>query len=91
MQSTNSSVPTGSGLLQASQFAAMQKFWTLVVENPQETNNVKVQNVLVLPENFGGGLRSQSDGKWGIWQANGTSRQVWSTLQSTLHKYGSKL
>jgi hypothetical protein len=91
VQISNISVPTGNGLLQAPQFAAIQKFWTHVVENPRETNNVKAQDALVLPENFGGGLRSQSDGTWGIWQANSTSLQVWSTLQSTLDKYGSKL
>jgi ABC-type glycerol-3-phosphate transport system substrate-binding protein len=89
--SFNSSVPTGNCLLQASQFAAIQKFWKQVVENPRETNNVTTQDALVLPANFGGGMRTTVDGMWGIWHSNSTTQQVWNALQMALNKYGSKL
>jgi len=77
--------------LQKEQFAAIQKFWKDVVENPRETNNVTAVEAFVLPTDFGGGLRSQNDNIWGLWPGNSTSQQVWSKLQTALGKYGSKL
>jgi hypothetical protein len=80
-----------SGLLQDPQFAAIQKFWTDIVQNPKETNNVKAQDALVLPQDYGWGMRSQNDTIWGLWQPDNSSQQVWSALQASLGKYGSKL
>jgi len=81
----------GVGLLQKEQFAAIQKFWKDVVENPRETNNVTAVDAFVLPTAFGGGLRNQNDNIWGLWPGNSTSQQVWSNLQTAIGKYGSKL
>jgi hypothetical protein len=81
----------GGSLLQDSQFAAIQKFWMDVVQNPNDTNNVKSQDALVLPTNYGWGMRSSSDNIWGIWPADNNSHQVWVSLQASLSKYGSKL
>ena len=89
--STNSTIVAGNGLLQPPQFAVIKKFWTQVVNNPNETNNVKAQEALVLPANFGGALRNQGDGTWGLWQPDNATKQVWNTLQTALSKYGSKL
>ena len=81
----------GTGLLQDEHFAALQKFWTDVVQNPKDTNNVKAQDALVLPQNYGWGMRNPNDNIWGIWQVDNNSQQVWTTLQACLEKYGSKL
>ena len=81
----------GTGLLQDEQFASIQKFWTDVVQNPKVTNNVTGQDALVLPNDYGSGLRSQSDTIWGLWQADNSSQQVWNAMQASLAKYGSKL
>jgi hypothetical protein len=81
----------GTGLLQDEQFASIQKFWTDVVQNPKVTNNVTGQDALVLPNNYGSSLRSQNDAIWGIWQPDNNSQQIWTALQSSLAKYGSKL
>ena len=81
----------GTGLLQDEQFAAIQKFWTDVVENPKDTNNVRGQDVLVLPENYGWGMRNPNDTIWGLWPADNESQQVWNAVQSSLAKYGSRL
>jgi hypothetical protein len=81
----------GTGLLQDEQFASIQKFWIDVVQNPKVTNNVTGQDALVLPNDYGSGLRSQNDTIWGIWQPDNSSQQVWNALQSSLAKYGSKL
>jgi hypothetical protein len=81
----------GTGLLTDQHFDALQKFWTDVVQNPKETNNVKSTATLVLPSDYGWGMRNPSDNIWGIWQADNSSHQIWSNLQASLSKYGSKL
>ena len=73
---------SASGLLQDQQFAAIQKFWSDVVENPKETNNVKAQDALVLPNDYGWGMRNLGDNIWGIWPADNNSAQVWTSLQA---------
>lgn len=83
--------PSDAGLLQSAQFSALQKFWNDVVENPHETNNVTAEDAFVLPQNFGGCLGNQNDTVWGLWKADSTSQQIWSSTQTALSKYGSKL
>ncbi len=80
-----------AGLLQDEQFNAIQRFWTDVVQNPKVTNNVKGQDALVLPSDYGSSLRSPTDSVWGIWQPDNSSQQVWNAVQTSLAKYGSKL
>ncbi len=48
------------------------------------------QDALVLPSDYGSGLRSPNDSVWGIWQPD-SSHQVWNSVQISLAKYGSKL
>jgi len=81
----------GTGLLQDEQFGAIQRFWTDVVQNPKDTNNVTAQDALVLPNDYGWGMRNQNDTIWGLWQPDNSSQQVWNALQASLSKYGSKL
>ncbi len=79
------------GLLQSQQFDAIQSFWTSVVQNKSETNNVKGQDALVLPNDYGWGMRNPNDNIWGLWQSDNSSHQVWNVLQTSLSRYGSKL
>jgi hypothetical protein len=80
------------GILQEEHFSALQRFWNDTVQNKTVTNGgVKAEAVLVLPKNYGWGLRSPQDNIWGIWQPDSTSPQVWAALQACLLKYGSKL
>jgi hypothetical protein len=81
----------GTGLLQDSQFASIQKFWNDVVQNPKVTNNVTAQDALVLPNDYGWGIRNPTDNIWGLWQHDNSSQQVWKVMQASLSKYGSKL
>jgi hypothetical protein len=81
----------GTGLLTDQHFDVIQKFWTDVVQNPRETNNVTAQDALVLPNDYGWGMRTPTDNIWGLWQSDNSSHQVWSSLQVSLSKYGSKL
>ncbi len=78
------------GTLQDEHFEALERFWHEVVENPSVERS-GADAVLVLPRDFGWGMRNPTDKIWGIWSANGTSQQIWSVLQDKLSTYGSKL
>ena len=51
----------GTGLLGDEQFAAIQKFWTNVVQNSTAVTQVSAQDALVLPSDYGWGMRNQND------------------------------
>ena len=44
--------------------------------------------VLVLPKNYGYGLRYPEDKIWGFWGPDQKSAQVWSISQELLSRYG---
>lgn len=72
--------PTNSNTLQEEHFQALERFWVEVVQNPEITHGtIKAEAALVLPINFGWGMRNPTERIWGIW------------LQTTLHsKSGTK-
>ena len=47
--------------------------------------------VLVLPENYGWGMRDFIDKIWGLWGPDEKSSQIWSTSQNLLEQYGLNL
>ncbi len=80
------------GTLQEQHFQALERFWNEVVQNPAVTYGcVKAEAVLVLPKNYGYGMRNPSDIIWGIWESNDTSTQIWNQVQNKLNQYGTKL
>ena len=80
------------GTLQDEHFQALERFWNEVVKNPFIAHGrVKAEAALVLPRNYGWGMRNPQDTIWGLWAANSTSQQVWEQLQSKLEQYGLKL
>ena len=82
----------GTGLLQNEHFSTLQRFWNDTVQNKTVSNGgIKAEAVLVLPKNYGWGMRSLQDNIWGMWHSDDRSSQVWSSLQTCILKYGSKL
>jgi len=80
------------GILQNEHFEALQRFWNDTVNNQTLTPGIiKADTVLVLPENYGWGLRSLQDNIWGLWQADDRSSQVWVSMKNALETYGSRL
>ena len=82
----------GTGLLQAKQFASIQKFWTDVVQNPKVTNNVTAQDALVLPTDTYS-IRDEKPKRHYMGHM-ATRRQFttsWNSVQQSLAKYGSRL
>lgn len=80
------------GTLQEEHFQALERFWNEVVQNPNVIHGgVKAEAALVLPKNYGWGMRNPNDIIWGLWNANSTSQQIWAQLQTRLEQYGTKL
>jgi hypothetical protein len=62
------------------------------VQNATEAKNIaKPEAALVLPKDYGWGMRNQDDFIWGLWKPDNCSQQVWTTFQASLSKYGSTL
>jgi hypothetical protein len=80
------------GTLQEEHFQALQRFWSKVVQNSTEVHGgVKAQAALILPENYGWGMRNPEDSIWGIWKPNSAANQTWNQVQGKLEQYGTKL
>ena len=80
------------GTLQPEHFEALQRFWNEVVHNPAVPHgSVKADTALVLPHNYGWGMRNSDDTIWGLWNADDKSPQVWAQLQNALEAHGLRL
>ncbi|MCW4008317.1 MAG: hypothetical protein NWF09_06515 [Candidatus Bathyarchaeota archaeon] len=80
------------GILQLEHFDALERFWRDVVQNPFVWHGtVKAEVALVLPKDYGWGMRNPQDTIWGLWSPDSAAEQIWTQLQSKLQQYGSKL
>lgn len=77
------------GILQDEHFEALERFWNEVVQNPQMVHRgIKAEAALVLPRNYGWGMRHPEDTIWGLWNPDEKAQQIWELLQKTLAKHG---
>lgn len=85
-------------ILKEEHFAAMQQFWNHIKEHPRE-GYPGVEAVLVLPENYGGGLRRADDNVWGpttlpwraAWPEDTQTPHIWENLNRLSESYGLSL
>ncbi len=63
------------GVLTDEQFLAMQRFWN-DINNRKFVDHSTPDAALVLPNNYGWGMRSPNDTIWGFWPADNKSPQV---------------
>jgi hypothetical protein len=75
------------GILTDEHFMALQKFWS----NIQALKAEQAEAVLVLPKNYGWGMRKQDDRIWGVWGPDDKSPQIWNITQKLLTQYGLEL
>ena len=79
------------GTMQPEHFQALEDFWNNVVKNPQVSHGAtKADSVLVLPKNYGWGMRWSEDKIWGIFGADDQTQHLWNLKQSVLENYGVK-
>ncbi len=70
-------------------FEALERFWTDVVKNPEVVQGIiEAEAVLVLPRNYGWGMRRPDDRIWGWWGPDEKSPHIWAISRQLLSKYG---
>jgi hypothetical protein len=78
------------GILTEEHFEALEKFWNKIQASPYQ-NPILADTVLVLPRNYGWGMRTPDDTIWGLWSADEKAAQVWNATRTLLDCYGSRL
>jgi hypothetical protein len=79
------------GTMKDEHFQALESFWNNVVKNPKIIQgSIKADSVLVLPKNYGWGMRWSEDKIWGVFKADGKTQQLWDLTQTTLKNHGLK-
>jgi hypothetical protein len=68
-------------------FEALQDFWNQVVTKSTPTST-HAQATLVLPYDYGWGMRRVNDKIWGFWGPDDKSPLIWNNTQMLLNKYG---
>jgi hypothetical protein len=78
--------------LQEEHYQALERFWNEIVQNSERSHgDIKAEAALVLPKNYGWGMRNSNDNIWGLWPADDNSQEIWSQIQTKIEQYGLKL
>ncbi|MDR2203656.1 MAG: hypothetical protein LBE76_05100 [Nitrososphaerota archaeon] len=78
--------------LQEEHLQALEMFWKDIVQNPNITHgNTKAEAALILPQNYGWGMRNPQDTIWGIWPADEASQEIWNQVEKQTKQHGLKL
>jgi hypothetical protein len=78
------------GVLKQQHFEALEKFGRKI-QTDQNQQVISAEAVLVLPKNYGWGMRNPNDTIWGLWSADEKSPQIWNATRTLLNRYGSHL
>ena len=78
------------GILTQEHFEALEKFWNTIQASPCQ-NPILADTVLVLPRNYGWGMRTLDDTIWGLWSADEKASQIWNATRTLIDRYGSNL
>jgi hypothetical protein len=80
------------GILNDTYFNAFEKFWKDIHSMPSETQGMlKPETALVLPRNYGWGMRNPNDKIWGAWGPDEKSPVIWNISRVLLSKYSYSL
>jgi hypothetical protein len=79
------------GVMRDEHFQALERFWNDSVITPKVVHgSAKAETVLVLPENYGWGMRHPHDKIW-FWGPDERSLQIWTISRKLLSQYGHRL
>ena len=78
------------GTLTNDHFTALQRFWNDITTK-QFSDLSSPQAALVLPKNFGWGLRNPNDSVWGFWLSDNRTNQVAVVTAMCIYYYGVNL
>jgi hypothetical protein len=80
------------GIMTDEQFDALERFWKDTVKNSEVIHgSIEAEAALVLPKNYGWGMRHQEDRIWGWWGPDKKSHQIWTLSRQLLAQYGTSL
>jgi len=80
------------GILGEEQFGAMQDFWNQLQSGQKSTfGSTNAQIALVLPKDYGWGMRRQTDNIWGLWNSDAISPLIWIKMNQLLNTYSARL
>jgi hypothetical protein len=84
---------SGYGVMQDEHFAALERFWNDIVEPSSESARDfgGPDVVLVLPRNYGWGMRNPEDKIWGMWEPDEKSAGIWDISRRLLSEYDLRL
>lgn len=75
------------GIMTDDHFEALERFWNdVTTKNKMVYGSVKAESVLVLPENYGWGMRRSDDRIW-YWEHDEESIQIWELSRNLLTQY----
>ena len=78
------------GVLSEDHFRAMEDFWNYVKTNPRPTPTKRVQSALVLPSDYGWGMRRNQhilqDNIWGLWPEDEKSSQSLESINELINR-----
>ena len=80
------------GIMTDEHFEALERFWNDTVKNPEVIHDsTKAEAILVLPKNYGWGMRNPQDKIWAFWGPDEKSHQIWTLSRQLLAQYGTSL
>jgi hypothetical protein len=80
------------GTMKEEHFQALESFWNDVFKNPSViSGSTKADSILVLPKNYGWGMRWKDESIWGIFKANEKTGQLWDLVRTALQNHGLQL
>jgi hypothetical protein len=82
------------GIMTDEHFEALEKFWNDVMTVPNVRtihDSSQAEAALVLPKNYGWGMRHPDDKIWGFWGPDEKSPQIWELSRKLLAQYGTHL
>ena len=78
------------GILEDEHFLALEKFWQ-ETQTDLDHSPLVANYALVLPKNYGFGMRYVNDSIWGLWKSDEKSMQIWNISRKLLSQYGLQL
>ncbi|MCW4008942.1 MAG: hypothetical protein NWF09_09690 [Candidatus Bathyarchaeota archaeon] len=79
------------GALKNEHFEALEKLWKEITQKPREATARQADAALVLPRNYGWGMRHPEDWIWGFWGPDAKSPLIWENSRKLLSQYGTRL
>jgi len=79
------------GIMRDEHFEAIERLWKDITPTQKITQgSTKAENILVLPKNYGWGMRHPDDKIW-YWGPDEETPQIWEFTRKLLLQYGLKL